>query len=150
MFLWQKFSRTTAAATPWAIDTLPVDASGAQVAPAKQDNCISIVTRDNTGWPAHRMVIAYHGPAAAPALTGTLYVWDANTQRYYVVASAFTLTAEALAYVSIVSIANPPTRNDNMDQALGGGTAFLLIVTPAAATTNGTYTFAMAPDLVQQ
>lgn len=151
MNLWQSFTRKTAAATPWTIDALPVDASGAQVAPGASLDCaIAITQRDNIGWPAHRMIIAYHGPTSAATLTGTLYAWDTNSQRYYIVAAAFNLVPETLNFVSIVSVANPPTRSGNMDQALAGGTSFILVVTPTAATTNGSYVFSMAPDLVQQ
>jgi hypothetical protein len=149
MYLWQKFSRVTAASTPWTVDALPVDSVGNQAPPGPgQPFAISVTTRDNNGIPPHRLAIAYHGPTTAPALTATLYVWDANTQRYYAVSTAFTLTAEAITFVSIMTIANPPPSSANMDQGMAGGASFVLIVNPTAATTNGTYTFAMGPDLV--
>jgi len=103
----------------------------------------------NTGWPAHRLVVAYHGPSSAPDLTATLYVYDHNSQRYYQVGTG-TLKAEQLNYFSIVSIAEPPVRADNMDQNAAGGMELVLIVTPPSPGIVGTYVFSMAPDLVQQ
>jgi hypothetical protein len=151
MNLWQSFTRKTTGGVPWAIDTLPVDTSNAQVAPGKTtDFAISMRWDNGAGWASHRLVVGYHGPVGAASLPAQLYVFDKTSQRYYTVGASVTLVPESLAFFSMVSTAPPPVRNDNLDQTTTGGTDYVLIVTPTLATTNGSYVFSMAPDTVPQ
>jgi hypothetical protein len=150
MRLWQQFTRKVTGGALWTLDALPTDAGSNQEAPTSAtDFAISVPRYDSIGWPAHRLAVGYHGPATAPNLSAQLYVFDKNSQRYYAVGAAVTMTAESISFFSLVCVANQPVTSANMQNSNAGASDYCLIVTPSGAV-NGTYVFSMAPDLVDQ
>lgn len=153
MFFHRKFTRVVIAGpTTWNQDVLPVDGAGKPMAPdlSKTDNAISIYPANNVGWPAHRMAVGYSGPASAPTVAGSLYVFDKNTGLYFTTnPAAITLTSGQIGYFPLVCVAAMPQTLGNIPNAVGGGSDFVLILTPPSAGLQiGNYVFAMGPDLV--
>lgn len=149
MYFPSKFTRiVTAGPTLWTQDTVP---SGAMA--SGTDNGISIRVRDQVGWPAHRLAVAYTGPTgAAPYMPADLYAWDANSQAWYKVHEATkSLRLGRLVYFDLVGLAEPPVLKANLDTATVGGVDLLLIVTPpptaAFSPPLGNYVFSMGADL---
>lgn len=148
MNMHRVFARKVAGGVVWATDTLPQDSAGAQVAPPTTLDCgMSFMRYTDTGWPVHRVAVGYSGPVGAPNLQAQLFVFDKTSNLYFATGASSTLTLGQISFFPVVSIGDAPQTRTNGDKQINGGVDVVLIVTPSGSV-NGTYTFAMGPDLI--
>ena len=113
--------------------------------PASQDNLLMCSFASLSGWPMHRIAVAYKGPAAAIALSANIALWDEQTQHWYLVGAAQNITPDRLTFFDVVALLAPP-QTQAQNGATNGSCEAMLIVSDGA-TPNGEYVFAMGPDL---
>lgn len=127
---------------PWPVDVLPA-------VPGAQDFIYTIPQGTEVLYWPKRIIVAYKGPATAPALAASLYAFETRTQEWYLADGPRNLPAAtgptvpgALTYFNCSAIKDPDA----------GGVSYAIIVTPPSggAEPVGNYLFAMASDLVFQ
>jgi hypothetical protein len=117
-------------------------------------DCILACKRqDINGWPVQRIAVVWTTTAGSPvALNGSLYFWEDATQHWYLInATPLSMPPNQVVFFDIVTVAEPPPNAATLAQPgspsqAGGIQVFLLVADPGTAV-NGTYMFAMAPDL---
>lgn len=115
-------------------DTLASMASG----PGNEAFVGNFPMQDQTGSPCMNIVIAYNGSAGTDAtVAATLWVWEGSTAQWVQLGGALSLAKGAFTKVAI------PAVYGDKDKGAGGLPVALIT---AAATANGTYTFAMGPS----
>lgn len=113
------------------------------------DFIATMVYRDSTGWPVHRVLFAYKGPATSAVLV-TAYVWDSNTESWFRIGTAVTVTTGIMALFDFPGLANLVPNKATLDSGASSGssTEMAFIVTdPGGAMLDGNHVFVTAPDV---
>jgi hypothetical protein len=114
--------------------------------PLAQDNLLLSTGYSNQGWPAHRIAVAYKGPAAAIALAAQVWVYDNLSGAWYEVGAPQNITPNRITYFDVVALVDPPPTSANLGNPGSGGVQALLVVQDGV-TPNGEYVFSMGADL---
>lgn len=117
-----------------------------------EDNVLVCAISNAAGWPSHRVAVSYKGPVGATALAAQIWIFDHETAAWYEVGAPVNIVANRINYFDIIGLADPPAVGNNVGpnaRPSSGGTEIMLIVQDdlVGPAPNGTYTFAMGPDL---
>jgi hypothetical protein len=138
---------TTAYGTP---GTAPVPQPPAKSA-ANVDNVISCRNWGSAApAPVNQIAVAMCGPSGATAPTANLYVWDDNTQHWYLLtATAVTLTDNEVILIPVAALAENLAQGgpQSASQTSNNGADYMLVVVAPGSPTAGQYSFAMSAVL---
>ena len=98
-----------------------------------------------------RVAVAYkYTGAGSPTIDLEVWVWDAETQDWYLASSVNALAPKTIAYLRIPALAEPPQTQANIGKPHGGGSqVFVLAKDTGGTAPNGTYLFACSADLAR-
>jgi hypothetical protein len=143
MYFPVKFTRTVSGGT----GTLSPATSAPTGRPTEaSDNQLLYKCIDIDGWPVHRIAVVYGGTGSA-TITADCYFYEENTATWYKVngASPSTLNKGCVSFFDVPTSFTQVTRTSNPNPPAGNGAVALVPITGGLA--DGTYTFALAPDL---
>lgn len=131
--------------TAFPVPVLGSDPVPTLYAELADDNVLNSTFSNINGWPSHRIVIGYAGPAGAPSLTANAYVFDDASKLWFLVNPApVALVPNRLSFFDIVGLM-PPIGS----QGAGGSgalEAYIQVIAVGGAPT-GLYTFVVSGDL---
>lgn len=143
------FTRVKPAAPPAV--TLGSDALPAGGPDAAADKPILFQRVANAGQAPQRVAFGYkYTGAGTPTLDVEAWVWDDESENWYLAASVTGLAPNTLAYFRVPALAEPPQTQANITRPNAGGSqVFLLVKDTGGLAPNGTYLFATGADLAR-
>lgn len=131
-------------------DSVPNGAQGADGTPPapSQSNVLFARFANSAGWPIHRIALAYNyrGAGAAIDLPASVYLWDENARRWFLV-SAVTLKEGQIVFSDSVALIDAPMQAANQTTPSAGSLSALVIVTDPGAAPNGEHRILLGCDL---
>ena len=155
MYFPNKFVRYVGAAPAGGI-ALGADADPTTLSVALQSayktltNVLTIRLANTIGFPVQRIAVGctYVGAGTPSAVPIVSYVWDDNTQRWFILqqAAAIAVAINSITFVDVPSLLDFPTTDGIGLRAVG---ALELAIVAAVPTTHpdGTYTFVTGCDV---
>lgn len=117
-------------------------------APTGQDFILAAPVSNTNGWPTHRIAVIYAGPASALELPADLYMWESTIGGWFKLNQAKRiLVPNQVNFFDVVGITPSSPIGSDLAGSNPGGLVLALVVATVAGTPDGTYSFAMAPDL---
>ncbi len=136
-------------ATPAAMTVLGSETDPPTATLTSQPDNVLATKFDNTnGWPVHRIAVLYSGPGAAIPLKSNLYFWEDSTNAWHRINTTVdqVLTPNVVSFFDCVALLEAAPTKANQESPTNGNITAMLIV-QNGATPDGTYTFAIGPDL---
>ena len=111
---------------------------------AQIDNVLIASFSTSSGFPVHRIAVAYKGPPAAIALAAQVWLYDDLTGAWYEVGAPINITANRINYFDVCALGEP---SPVLNAGATAGSISAMLVVQGGVTPDGEYVFAMAPDL---
>lgn len=148
------FTRVKPAAPPAKTlggDVLPVDGSTPRAPnPTLDDNVLFSRFVSVNGWPAYRVAVTYQyvGAGSAIALPAVMAFYESTTNAWYQIGASQNMQPGQVTFFDCVSLLDTPHVGTSDLVGVGAGSiGQVLIVSDPGSAPNGTYKFALAPDL---
>lgn len=147
----RKFSVWKGAGAPANADMFAVAAPPTAAPSASMNRLVTIPTRDQAGWPVHRIAVAYKSPGGATVPKGFLYAYDAETDAWFKLnpTAGTDLTANAITFFDSIIPVDQPATKEKMDggSLTGRSLSLYLDVTDPGTLNDGEHIFAITGDL---